>query len=111
MVRADSRNGPAWLRAAALGLLGAYLAMSAWLLWRSAVLSVFSDEYDWAYSWYELQADHRWAGYLHEVMLGVTDYAQQRANWRWVELMPNFSSFDEMANQHIDGYVVFSNWP
>jgi hypothetical protein len=68
LVKPSARNitdeGPTWLRRAAWALLAAYVALSIYVLWRSAVLSVFSDEFDWAGSVYQLQADHRWAAYL-----------------------------------------------
>jgi hypothetical protein len=64
MARAEIDRGSAWLRWAAAALLAVYVAFSAWLLWRTAVLAVFSDEYDWAHAVYQLQADHRWAAYL-----------------------------------------------
>jgi hypothetical protein len=53
-----------WLRWPAAGLLAAYALLSLYVLWRSAVLSVLSDEFDWVISFYRLQADHRWAAYL-----------------------------------------------
>jgi hypothetical protein len=53
-----------WLRPAALGLLAAYVALSLYLLWRSAVIAAFSDEFNWAASWYQLQDDHHWLVYL-----------------------------------------------
>lgn len=54
----------AWLRASAAVLLVLYVLLSVYVLWRSAVLSVFSDEFDWVNSVYGVWGDHRWAAYL-----------------------------------------------
>ena len=40
---------------------------------------------------------HPWAGYLHQVRLGITDYLLQKPDWRWVEFWPSVSSFEEIA--------------
>jgi hypothetical protein len=52
------------LRWAAGGLLAAYVLLALYVLWRAAVLSPFSDEFDWIGRWYQLRQDHRWTDYL-----------------------------------------------
>ena len=64
MARVENDGASAWSRAAVYGLLGGFLLLTVYVLWRSAVLAVFSDEFDWANSAYQLQTDHRWAAYL-----------------------------------------------
>ena len=59
--------GPAltpWLRRLVLIVLGLYLAGSAYVLWRSAVLTPYSDELDWIQRWRDLQVRGDWAAYL-----------------------------------------------
>lgn len=64
VTRVQVDGGRTWLRSCAAALLVAYLALSAYLLWRAAVLSPFSDEFNWATRWYRARADHDWLGYL-----------------------------------------------
>lgn len=64
MARVEAEIGPAWLRAAATALVAASIALAFYLVWRTAVLAPFSDEFAWADRWYRLQADHQWAAYL-----------------------------------------------
>ena len=64
VARVQVDGGRTWLRSCAAALLVAYLALSAYLLWRAAVLAPFSDEFDWAMRWYRARADHDWLGYL-----------------------------------------------
>jgi len=63
-VRETQGEGHRGLRIATLGVLGAYLLLALYLLWRTAVLTPFSDEINWAFSWYQLKGDHDWLGYL-----------------------------------------------
>lgn len=62
--RAQGSAPPPWLRGLALGLVAAYLALSAYVFWRAAVLTPFSDEIDWVVRWRELQLTGDWAQYL-----------------------------------------------
>jgi hypothetical protein len=64
MARARGRVLAPWLRRLSLVTLGLYLALSAYLLWRTAVLTPFSDEIDWIHRWRELQLQGDWARYL-----------------------------------------------
>jgi hypothetical protein len=52
------------LRTAIAVGLGLYVALSAYLLWRTAVLAPYSDELDWIGRWYGFHADHDWRAYL-----------------------------------------------
>ena len=54
----------AWLRRLSLAVLAFYLALCAWVLWRTAVLTPYADQLDWIARWRELQADHDWGRYL-----------------------------------------------
>jgi hypothetical protein len=53
-----------WLRRLTLAVLGLYLVFSAWVLWRSAVLTPYYDELDWIGRWRALQTTGDWATYL-----------------------------------------------
>jgi hypothetical protein len=64
MERFEVETGPAWLRRGVSLLLAAYLGLTFYLVWRTAVLAPFSDEFTWVERWYQLKADHRWADYL-----------------------------------------------
>lgn len=64
MIRVQGDETAAWLRPVASSVLVAYLGLAVYLVWRTAVLSPFSDELDWVARWYQLRADHRWADYL-----------------------------------------------
>jgi hypothetical protein len=67
MGRAERAQGSScgpWLRRLTLAILGLYLVLSVYLLWRSAVLTPYFDELGWVLRWRELQADHDWARYL-----------------------------------------------
>lgn len=44
--------------------LGAYLALSVWLVWRSAVLQPYSDMFEWVDAYYRWRADGDLLGYL-----------------------------------------------
>lgn len=66
MTRAQGDEAAAWLRTGALCVLIAYLGLAFYLVWRTAVLSPFSDEFDWVARWYQLRSDHHWAAYLLE---------------------------------------------
>ena len=44
--------------------LSAYLAIAAWLVWRTAILEPYSDMFDWLVRWYRFQADHDLGRYL-----------------------------------------------
>lgn len=62
-----SAQGPdlsPWLRRLTLAVLALYLAASAYLLWRAAVLTPYADEIDWIERWRSLQAHGDWAVYL-----------------------------------------------
>jgi len=52
------------LRGLALAVLALYLALSAYVLWRAAVLTPYSDEIDWIHRWRELDAYGDWPRYL-----------------------------------------------
>lgn len=62
--RAQGPALPPWLRRLTLALLGLSLAGAAYVLWRSAVLTPYSDEIDWVLRWRALQAGGDWASYL-----------------------------------------------
>lgn len=64
MARGEVEEGPVWLWRSASAVLAASIALAFYLLWRTAVLAPFSDEFAWAARWYRLQADHRWVAYL-----------------------------------------------
>ena len=51
--------------------LAAYLALSAWLVWRSAVLQPYSDMLDWLARYLRFRSDGDLAGYLLLGDLGV----------------------------------------
>jgi hypothetical protein len=55
-----------WLRQLSLATLALYLLLSAYVLWRTAVLTPYSDEVDWVMRWREAQASGDWARYLLE---------------------------------------------
>jgi hypothetical protein len=55
---------PTALRRLVILALGLYLLLSLYVLWRSAVLTPYSDEIDWIARWYALRANHDWAAYL-----------------------------------------------
>lgn len=62
--RGEDRAASAWLERLTLGLLAFYLALSAYVLWRAAVLAPYSDEIDWIQHWRDLKANGDWTGYL-----------------------------------------------
>ncbi|CAN7308477.1 hypothetical protein LJR219_001578 [Phenylobacterium sp. LjRoot219] len=63
--RAQGPALPPWLRGLTLALLALYLALSAYVLWRAAVLTPYSDEIDWIQRWSDFQAlGGSWAHYL-----------------------------------------------
>lgn len=62
--RAQGPALPPWLRRLTLALLALYLALSAFVLWRAAVLTPYSDEIDWVLRWRALQDHGDWAQYL-----------------------------------------------
>lgn len=64
MARARGPALPPWLRRLIFGLFGLYLALSAFVLWRAALLTPFSDEIDWILRWRDFQAHGDWARYL-----------------------------------------------
>jgi hypothetical protein len=45
-------------------VLALYGLLAVYVLWRSAVLAPFSDEFNWAFTWYQFKAEHRWLDYL-----------------------------------------------
>jgi hypothetical protein len=53
-----------WLRWAAVAALAIYLAGALYLWRRSAVLTPYSDEFDWIFRWRQLQMAHDWPDYL-----------------------------------------------
>src|SRR5438093_219855 len=67
MARAARTQGaglsPGWRRGLLIAL-GLYLLLSAYVLWRAAVLTPYSDEIDWVARWYALTVHHDWAAYL-----------------------------------------------
>lgn len=64
VTRGEIEHGPGWVRLAASALLAVYLVFALYLLWRTAVLAPFSDEFNWAARWYQLQDDHQWLAYV-----------------------------------------------
>jgi hypothetical protein len=44
--------------------LSAYLAIGAWLVWRTAILEPYSDMFDWLERWRDFQADGKLGHYL-----------------------------------------------
>jgi hypothetical protein len=67
MARAFHSDGPdisLWFRRLTLTVLALYMALSAYVLWRAAVLTPFADEIDWIERWRALQVDGDWAWYL-----------------------------------------------
>jgi hypothetical protein len=48
---------PAAVRLAFGAALAAYLAIAAWLVWRTSILEPYSDMFDWLLRWQRLQAD------------------------------------------------------
>jgi hypothetical protein len=62
--RAKGSALPPWLRGLSLATLGLYLLLSVFVLWRSAVLTPYSDELDWVLRWRAAQASGDWARYL-----------------------------------------------
>lgn len=62
---AAASDEAARLRQWPFGLVAAaYLLLTLYLLWRTAVLTPFSDEFDWVAHWYRLHADFGWTDYL-----------------------------------------------
>jgi hypothetical protein len=55
---------PLGLRRAITAALWLYLLLSAFVLWRAAVLTPYADEIDWVARWYGFKASHDWAAYL-----------------------------------------------
>lgn len=55
---------PAALRGAFAAALAAYLALAAWLVWRTSILEPYSDMFDWIARWRRLQADGDLGRYL-----------------------------------------------
>lgn len=53
-----------WLRRLTVAVLALYVALSAYVLWRAAVLTPYWDEIDWIQRWRDLQAHGDWARYL-----------------------------------------------
>lgn len=62
--RAQASALSPWLQRLTLAVLALYLALSAYVLWRTAVLTPFADELDWIQRWRDLQVDRDWARYL-----------------------------------------------
>ena len=62
--RTQRAGMPPALRRIILALLWLYLALSAFVLWRAAVLAPYADEIDWIGRWYAFHADHDWRAYL-----------------------------------------------
>jgi hypothetical protein len=53
-----------WLRRLTVVTLALYITLSAYVLWRAAVLTPYSDEIDWIQRWRTLQVDGDWSAYL-----------------------------------------------
>ena len=69
MAGAARAQGPAaapWLRRLTFGLLGFYVLLSVYVLWRAALLTPYFDEIDWILRWREFQAHGDWGRYLLE---------------------------------------------
>jgi hypothetical protein len=64
MARARAQLGGPALRGVVAVALTLYLLLTAVVLWRSAMLTPYSDEIDWVMRWYALKANHDWAAYL-----------------------------------------------
>jgi len=62
--RTQGPSLPPVLRRLTVILLGLYLAGSAYVLWRSAVLTPYSDQIDWVLRWRALAEHGDWAQYL-----------------------------------------------
>jgi hypothetical protein len=64
MVRGGEPALAPWLRRFSLAALALYLALAAYVLWRTAVLTPYSDELDWLLRWREFDAEGNLAHYL-----------------------------------------------
>jgi hypothetical protein len=64
MARVRGSAASPWLRQLTVALLALYLALSAYVLWRAAVLTPYSDEVDWIQRWRDLQLHGDWRAYL-----------------------------------------------
>jgi hypothetical protein len=64
MARVQGSAASPWLRHLTVALLALYLALSAYVLWRTAVLTPYSDEIDWIQRWRDLQLHGDWRAYL-----------------------------------------------
>jgi len=64
MARAQGPAPSFWLGRLALALIVTSVAFSAYVLWRSAVLTPYYDELDWILRWRALAADGDWGRYL-----------------------------------------------
>lgn len=78
--RAQGPALPPWLRRLVLIVLGLYLAGSAYVLWRSAVLTPYSDELDWIQRWRDLQVHRDWTAYL------IGPHNENRMGWTMAAL-------------------------